>query len=88
MSPKDGKMHRYFVDFVVLMKTDNGNKKFLIEVKPDKQTRPPTTGRKNKKNLLYEQINWAVNSSKWNACKEWCNSHGFEFVILTEKDLK
>lgn len=89
LSPKDGKMHKYFVDAIVLLKTDNGNKKFLIEIKPEKQTKPPSTiNRKSKKNLLYEQITWAVNSSKWNYAREWCEKNGCEFIILTEKDLK
>ena len=89
LSPKDGRMHRYFVDSVLVLRTDKGNKKFLIEIKPDKQTRPPEqANRKSKKNLLYEQIMWAVNASKWEAAKEWCVKNGFEFVILTEKDLK
>lgn len=89
LSPKDGKMHKYFVDAVLLLKTDNGNKKFLIEIKPDKQTRPPSqNSRMNKKNLLYSQIEWAVNSSKWTYAREWCKKNNMEFVILTEKDLK
>ncbi len=89
LSPKDGKMHRYFIDFVVMMKTDNGVKKFLIEVKPDKQTRPPTlNSRMSKKNILYSQLNWAVNSCKWEAAKNWSQKNGFEFVLITEKDLK
>ena len=89
ISPKDGRMHRYFVDFVVLMSTERGPKKFLVEVKPEKQTQPPSTNsRKSKKNLLYEQIMWAVNTCKWEAAKAWCTKNGFEFVILTEKQLK
>jgi len=89
ISPKDGRMHRYFVDSVLVLKTDKGPKKFLIEIKPEKQTQPPTTnGHKSKKNLLYEQVMWAVNSCKWEAAKAWCVKNGFEFVILTEKDLK
>ncbi len=77
------------MDFVVLMETERGPKKFLVEVKPDKQTRQPSTnGNKSKKNLLYEQINWAVNSCKWEAAKAWCVKNGFEFAIITEKDLK
>lgn len=89
LSPKDGRMHRYFVDSVLLLKTDTGTKKFLIEIKPEKQTMPPTQSlRKSKKNLLYEQISWAVNSSKWEAAKGWCQKNGFTFIILTEKDLR
>lgn len=89
ISPKDGRVHRYFVDGVLVLNTSNGPRKFLVEVKPDKQTRPPTTtNRKSKKNVLYEQLAWAVNSSKWEAARSWCQKKGFEFVLLTEKDLK
>lgn len=89
ISPKDGKMHRYFVDSVLLLRTDKGIKKFLIEIKPEKQTTPPSySPRKSRKNILYEQVNWAVNSSKWEAARSWCMKNGFEFIILTEKDLK
>jgi hypothetical protein len=89
ISPKDGRMHRYFVDNVLILQTDKGPKKFLVEVKPDKQTRQPEhTKRKSHKNILYEQITWAVNASKWEAARSWCAKNGFEFVILTEKDLK
>lgn len=89
ISPKDGRMHRYFVDNVLILQTDKGNKKFLVEIKPEKQTMPPSQSvRKSKKNLLFEQITWAINSSKWDAAKAWCKKNGFEFVILTEKQLR
>ena len=89
ISPKDGRMHRYFVDNVLILQTDKGNKKFLVEIKPEKQTMPPSQSvRKSKKNLLFEQITWAINSSKWGAAKAWCAKNNFEFVILTEKQLR
>ena len=89
ISPKDGRMHRYFVDNVLILQTDKGNKKFLVEIKPEKQTMPPSQSvRKSKKNLLFEQITWAINSSKWEAARNWCKKNGFEFVILTEKQLR
>ena len=89
ISPKDGRMHRYFVDNVLILQTDKGHQKFLVEIKPEKQTMPPSQSvRKSKKNLLFEQITWAINSSKWDAAKAWCAKNNFEFVILTEKDLK
>lgn len=88
-SPKDGRTHKYFTDAVLKLKTKKGPKNFLVEIKPDRQTRPPkTTGRKSKKNLLYEQVTWAVNSCKWEAARKWCEKKGFEFVILTEKHIK
>ena len=42
LSPWDGKLHRYFPDFYIKVRQASGDiKKFIIEVKPKKQTRPP-----------------------------------------------
>ena len=86
----DGKIHRYFVDFMCEMKRTTGEvQKFLIEVKPDKQTLPPIqTPRQSVKTKLYESYNWAVNSKKWQAAEAWCEKKGMKFIILTEKHLK
>ena len=41
-SPVDGKYHRYFPDFIVKVRTKDGNiKTMMVEVKPEKQSRPP-----------------------------------------------
>lgn len=89
ISPKDGKMHRYFVDGNLKLQTPTGIKKFLVEVKPSSQCQPPKSrGNKKKSTILYEQVAWAVNSAKWKAAGEWCKKSGYEFAILTEKDLK
>ena len=41
-SPIDGKVHRYFPDFYIKVKESNGIiEKYLIEIKPYKQTMPP-----------------------------------------------
>lgn len=86
----DGKLHRYFIDFMCEMRRKNGEiQKFLIEVKPEKQTLPPIlTTRQSIKTKLYESYNWAVNNKKWEAAKEWCQKHNMRFLILTEKHLK
>lgn len=88
-SPIDQKPHRYIVDAVVKLKTATGVKKFLVEVKPYKQTvKPETVGGKHKKTLLYEQLTYIQNLAKWEAAKKWCKERGYEFTILTEKELK
>lgn len=84
----DGKMRRYFVDNFVLIKEGEKIKKYLIEIKPSNQTKPPTTKYKKKEHLIYEQVQWAVNQAKWEACQTYCDKRGFDFLILTEKDLK
>jgi hypothetical protein len=88
-SPKDGKMHRYFVDLVVHLKDKQGNiKKLLIEVKPEKQTKPPTESKKKKQStIIYEKISYAVNLAKWQAAKSWAASKGYTFLIINEKHL-
>jgi hypothetical protein len=84
----DGKIHRYFVDLVCEMKRNDGTiKKYLIEVKPEKQTLPPTIKNKKQKTILYENYQWAVNQLKWKAAKSWCSKKGYEFLILTEKHI-
>ena len=69
---------------------ENGDRhKFLVEVKPAKQCRPPNTkNRKNKRTLLYEQITYTTNTSKWKAASEWGKKHGYKFTIVTETDIK
>jgi hypothetical protein len=88
-SPADGKIHRYFTDLSCEMKMKDGTiKKLLIEVKPEKQTMPPTEStRKKKKTILYERYNYAINCAKWQAAKKWCVNKGYTFLILTEKHL-
>ncbi len=89
-SPIDNRLHRYFVDLVAEIKMkDNTIKKVLIEVKPEKQTKPPTiTNRKKQSTILYEKHNYAINLSKWKSAKEWCDKKGYVFLILNENHLK
>jgi hypothetical protein len=88
ISPFDNKTHRYYVDNFVMIKEDSEVKKYLIEIKPFRQTKPPTTKYKKKKHLIYEQKQWVINSCKWKAAIEYAKRTGCEFKIITEKDLK
>lgn len=89
LSPKDGRTHRYFVDLVASLKDRNGKlQKLLIEVKPDKQTRPPTESKRKKATtMIYEKYQYAVNLAKWDAARAWCKNKGYTFLILSEKHL-
>jgi len=89
-SPIDGRYHRYFTDFTVHMKTSDGkNKTAIIEVKPASQTKPPVVQEGKRKNRRYinEVMTWGVNEAKWKAATKYCNERGYEFIILTEKEL-
>jgi hypothetical protein len=87
-SPIDNKMHRYYVDNYIVIKEGSAIKKYLIEIKPFKQTLPPVSSNKKKKQtMLYENTQWAINSAKWEAAKKFAEAKGAKFIIITEKDL-
>lgn len=86
-SPIDQKMHRYFPDFIVRLKQKNGTEStVVIEIKPQKQTVKPVQKRKTKR-YLQEAATYAVNQEKWRAADLFCKEHGWQFKVLTEKDL-
>ncbi len=82
--PTDGKRHRYFPDFYVKI----GKRKYLVEVKPYKQTKEPKTQKRMTKRYINEVVTWSVNQAKWKAATEFCVDNGWEFMLITEKELK
>jgi hypothetical protein len=86
-SPVDQRIHRYFPDFILRVKRKAGLEKTLvIEVKPHSQTIKPVQKRKTKK-FISEAATYAINQEKWRAADLFCQEHGWEFMVLTEKDL-
>ena len=87
-SPVDGRIHRYFPDFLIKKKNIDGKiETVLIEVKPDAQTRPPVKQSKITKRYITEVMTWGVNEAKWKAANEYCLDRGWSFKIFTEKHL-
>lgn len=94
-SPVDSKWHRYFPD--VTMKKRVGVDKYetiMIEIKPDKQTRPPDVSKKNStptgrvsRRYINEAKTYGVNEAKWIAARKYCEKKGWHFRIMTEKHL-
>lgn len=87
LSPVDNSWHRYFPDFYAVIETKEGRRGVLIEVKPHKQTIQPSVQKNVTKRYLNEVMTWGVNQAKWKAAKEYCDKKGWEFRILTEKEL-
>ena len=89
ISPIDNRRHRYFPDF--LIQTSKGW--FLIEVKPSIESKPPKkliveTLTLKKRNRYKRAVRtWLVNEAKWKAAKKVCEIEGWEFQIMTEKQL-
>ena len=86
ISPWDGRVHRYFPDFYMKVKQSNGGvKKFIVEVKPKAQCKPPNKNPKRKTKKWFGEVkNWGINQAKWKSAEEYCNEQGMEFKIFTE----
>jgi hypothetical protein len=88
VSPVDRKIHRYFVDFYIKVKNKTGNiQKYLIEIKPERFTKPPEIPQRKTKKFIDEVFQYGVNEAKWKAAFEFCQDRNMKFMVLTEKDL-
>jgi|TARA_B100000900_G_scaffold249886_1_gene212791 hypothetical protein len=87
-SPIDNKIHRYYPDFYIKVKESNGKiKRYIIEIKPKKQTIEPKVKKRKTKGYIYEVYEYAKNQAKWEAAKEFCKDRMWEFKVLTEDEL-
>lgn len=80
-----GDTHTYWPDFFVEMRD---GKKYLIEIKPEIQTRRPSYILKKYKHnpaqAEYIFRTWTKNIRKWISAKKYCEEHGIIFKIITE----
>jgi hypothetical protein len=83
----DGKNHKYYIDNYVVIKEGVITKKYLVEVKPFKQTQQPVKKKQKHSSFLYESVVFDQNSRKWASAREFAKKHGMEFIIITDKDL-
>ena len=94
VKPTDGATHRYFPDFTaeVLDRETGEIRRLLIEVKPQSKLKPPKKKitRAGKPTVWYlrEVAEYAVNRAKFEAAERYCQNKGFEFMILTEKEIR
>ena len=87
ISPIDNKVHRYFPDFIVRTKRKDGQETTMVlEVKPYRQTQMPVQKRRTQK-FINEMATYAVNQEKWKAAELFCKEHGWQFKLITEKEL-
>ena len=87
-SPVDNQLHRYFVDFYIRVQDRNGKvSKYLVEIKPERFTKPPSVPKKQTKKFIDEVFQYGTNQAKWKAAEEFCQNHQMKFLVLTEKDL-
>ena len=85
--PTDNRVHSYFPDFVVKVKTKDGIQTMILEVKPKKETREPVKKKKVTKQYITEVMTWGKNQAKWKAAQEYCLDRGWTFKLITEDHL-
>ncbi len=70
-------------NFIIKVKESTGQvKTYIVEVKPKKQTKPPTS-----KSSPFDVKTYAINEAKWKAAKEFCDDRRIGFKIITEEEL-
>ena len=94
VSPIDSRVHRYFPDIVYAKKVGDETKVTMVEIKPHKQTSAPDPANRNKtptgrvsRRYLKEVMTFGVNEAKWKAARQYCAAKGWDFQIMTEKEL-
>ncbi len=86
--PTTGRIHKYYPDFWIKYKNKNGDVvQEVIEVKPEKETKQPTTVGKNKKTQLYEALTWSINKAKFKSARLFCDKYGMKWRVLTERHI-
>lgn len=87
IKPTDKKIHRYFPDYWIEYKDKTGKVIHeIVEIKPYDQVMGKFRAKKTK-NLLAEQVTYAINKAKWIAAVAYCNQQGWKFRIITERQL-
>jgi hypothetical protein len=91
-NPLDKRPHRYYVDFFVITKDQDGvEQKWLIEVKPNKYIVPPKAPDrmtdKQTANYVWAAKQYIMNQAKFEAAKAFAEQKGVKFGIITENFL-
>jgi hypothetical protein len=79
------KWHKYFVDFKVIFA--NGNT-WLIELKPNAQTKLPEQPKRQTAKYLLECQMYIKNQCKWKAAQKYAEERNWKFYVLTKQALK
>lgn len=80
----DKKYHRYFMDLKI---TYTNGKTVLVEIKPDKETKPPAFNGRKTKRYITEGLTYVKNMNKWAAAQNYAADRGWGFQIWTEDTL-
>ena len=80
--------HRYFMDLVFNLRKDGILQTYIVEIKPEIQTKVPKRGRKSEKTFMTESTTYIRNVAKWKAAEKFAQRRGWKFLLWTEAHLK
>lgn len=80
----DKKYHRYFMDLKI---TYTNETTVLVEIKPKKETAPPSFNGRKTKQYVTEGLTYVKNMNKWAAAQKFAADNGWGFEIWTEDTL-
>ena len=85
----DGRYHRYFPDFKVKFRdATNREHTTVFEIKPQTQRSEPKMPLNGpNKAYLTEVLRYGKDLKKWEAATLYCKKNGWEFKLLSEKEL-
>ena len=83
------KKRRYFPDFLIRYeKSDGVVMTEMIEIKPQKQVEgPPKNPKRRTKAWINAVHTYITNQAKWEAAAKICEDRGWNFRLITEKEL-
>lgn len=92
---RKGNNHRYYPDFYIEIESKEHKDKYdiyVLELKPFNETQYPEEPKRKTLNALknyeYQLKTFEKNLYKWEKAREWCEKHGYKFLIATEHFLK
>ena len=90
-NPVNGAFARYFPDIVYAVRGPDGAERvMMVEIKPYAQTQPPRAAKRGarRSRVIAEALAYSKNLAKWQAASRFCEKRGWEFKILTERDVE
>lgn len=84
--PVQQRQRRYFIDFVMWVRSGPTLQEIWVEIKSSGETNPP---RKTRNTIAYNESlrTYATNLAKWKMAAKICQAKGKLFRVITEKDL-
>ncbi len=83
------KGRKYIIDLIVRYKNKKGNVYTkLIEIKSFSESIIPKKPKRITEGYKISVATWITNQCKWEAATAYAEKRGFEFIILTERDLR